>query len=50
MLGQKFGEKAEYKKYPFAGDQSAWTGNHGAAVAPRRVEDGGAIAYCGMGP
>ena len=47
--GQKFGEEAEYKKYPFAGDQSSWTGNHGGAVVPRRVEDGGTIGYCGMG-
>lgn len=47
--GQKFGEEDDYKRYPFAGDQSSWTGNHGGAVVPRRVEDGGTIGYCGMG-
>jgi hypothetical protein len=47
--GQKFGEEKEYKKFSFADDQSSWTGNHGGAVVPRRVEDGGTIGYCGMG-
>lgn len=47
--GQKFGEEEEYKKYPFAGDRSSWTSNHGGAVVPRRVEDGGTIGYTGFG-
>lgn len=47
--GQKFGEEEEYAKYPFAGDQSSWTSNHGGAVVPRRVEDGGTIGYAGFG-
>ena len=28
--GQRLGEEEEYKKYRFAGDHTAWTGNHGA--------------------
>ena len=47
--GQKFGEEAEYKKYPFAGDQSSWTGNHGSMFVPKRPEDGGTVGYAGMG-
>jgi hypothetical protein len=47
--GQRFGEEEEYKKYPFAGDHAAWTSNHGGAIAPKRVEDGGTIAYTGFG-
>jgi hypothetical protein len=47
--GQRLDEEAEYKKWPFAGDQSSWTGNHGGATVPKRVEDGGTIGYCGMG-
>lgn len=47
--GQKFGEDAEYKKYPFAGDGASWPSTHGGATLPRRVEDGGTYAYCGVG-
>lgn len=47
--GQRYGEEAQYKQYPFAGDGSSWTGNHGGACAPKRLEDGGRYAYCGMG-
>lgn len=47
--GQRFGEEEEYFKYPFAGDGSSWTGNHGGAMVPRRVEDGGTIGYTGFG-
>ena len=47
--GQRFGEEAEYKKFTFAGDGSSWTGCHGGAWVPKRVEDGGTIGYCGMG-
>lgn len=47
--GQRLGEEDEYFKYEFAGDQSSWTGNHGACVVPRRVEDGGAVGYGGWG-
>jgi len=47
--GQRLGEEEEYRKWPFAGDQSSWTGNHGAATVPKRVEDGGTVGYCGMG-
>ena len=39
--GQRLGEEDEYKKYRFAGDQTSWTGNHGALTVPKRVEDGG---------
>jgi hypothetical protein len=47
--GQRLGEEAEYKKWPFADDQSSWTSNHGGAVVPKRVEEGGNVGYCGMG-
>jgi hypothetical protein len=47
--GQKFSEEEEYKKYVFAGDHTAWTGNHGALSVPKRVEDGGTIGYGGFG-
>jgi hypothetical protein len=47
--GQKIGEEEEYKKYRFAGDHTAWTGNHGAISVPKRVEDGGTIGYGGFG-
>ena len=47
--GQKLGEEEEYKKYRFAGDHTAWTGNHGAITVPKRVEDGGTIGYGGFG-
>ena len=47
--GQRLGEEDEYKKYPFAGDQAAWTSLHGAPVVPVRVEDGGTIGYSGWG-
>jgi hypothetical protein len=47
--GQRIGEEEEYFKYPFAGDQSSWTGNHGAITVPKRVEDGGTIGYGGWG-
>ncbi len=47
--GQKFGEEAEYYKYPWANDHASWTCNHGGAMVPTRVEDGGTIGYCGMG-
>jgi hypothetical protein len=47
--GQKIGEEEEYKKYRFAGDHTAWTGNHGAITVPKRVEDGGTIGYGGFG-
>jgi|GEM_PF-559972 len=47
--GQKLGEEEEYKKYRFAGDHTAWTGNHGAITVPRRVEDGGTVGYGGFG-
>ncbi len=47
--GQRLGEEAEYKKYIFAGDQSSWTGNHGALTVPKRVEDGGNLGYGGFG-
>ncbi len=47
--GQRLGEEEEYKKYRFAGDHTAWTGNHGAITVPKRVEDGGTIGYGGFG-
>lgn len=47
--GQRLGEEEEYKKYWFANDHGACTSNHGAAIAPKRVEDGGTIAYTGFG-
>lgn len=47
--GQRFGEEEEYFKYPFAGDQSSWTGIHGGPLLPRRVEDGGTVGYAGWG-
>jgi hypothetical protein len=47
--GQRLGEEAEYKKYIFAGDQTSWTGNHGALSVPKRVEDGGNLGYGGFG-
>ena len=47
--GQKLGEEDEYKKYRFAGDHTAWTGNHGAISVPKRVEDGGTVGYGGFG-
>jgi hypothetical protein len=47
--GQRLGEEEEYKKYWFAGDHGADTSNHGAAIAPKRIEDGGTIAYTGFG-
>ena len=47
--GQRIGEDEEYFKYPFAGDQSSWTGNHGAITVPKRVEDGGTVGYGGWG-
>ena len=46
--GQRFGEEEEYKKWPFAGDQSSWTSSHGFTV-PKRVEDGGDVCYGGWG-
>jgi hypothetical protein len=47
--GQRYGEEEEYKKYPFAGDQSSWTGNHGSMSVPKRPEDGGTVGYAGFG-
>lgn len=47
--GQRVGEEEEYNKYPFAGDQTSWTGNHGAMTVPKRVEDGGTVGYGGWG-
>ncbi len=47
--GQRWDEEEEYRKFPFAGQQRAWAGNHGGAAVPRRVEDGGKYGYCGMG-
>jgi hypothetical protein len=47
--GQRTDEEEEYNKYPFAGDQSSWTSNHGAMTVPRRVEDGGTVGYGGWG-
>jgi len=47
--GQRLGEEEEYKKYWFAGDRGSFTGNHGAAIPPKRIEDGGTIAYTGFG-
>ncbi|MGE0451112.1 MAG: LVIVD repeat-containing protein [Vicinamibacterales bacterium] len=47
--GQRYGEEAEYRKYPFAGDGSSWTGCHGGATVPTRIEDGGTLGYVGMG-
>ena len=47
--GQLLGEEEEYKKYWWAGSQAAWSGNHGAATVPIRVEDGGTVGYAGFG-
>lgn len=47
--GQKFGEEAEFRKYPFADDHAAWTGNHGSMSVPKRPEDGGTVGYTGFG-
>ncbi|HSL23908.1 MAG TPA: hypothetical protein VK886_20405 [Vicinamibacterales bacterium] len=47
--GQRIGEEEEYKKYWFAGDQSSWTGVHGAPTVPKRIEDGGRYGYGGFG-
>jgi hypothetical protein len=47
--GQRIGEEKEYNKYVFAGDQSSWTGNHGACIVPRRIEDGGHVGFGGWG-
>ena len=47
--GQLLSEEAEYRKYPFAGDQSSWTSNHGACTVPVRVENGGTVGYGGFG-
>jgi hypothetical protein len=47
--GQRIGEEEDYKKYYFAGDQSSWTGIHGAPILPVRVEDGGKLGYSGWG-
>ncbi|HEY4366712.1 MAG TPA: hypothetical protein VGN07_05710 [Steroidobacteraceae bacterium] len=46
--GQLYSEETEYKKYWFAGDQSSWTSSHGGLI-PKRLEEGGKIAYCGFG-
>lgn len=46
--GQLYSEEAEYKKYWFAGDRASWTSSHGGIV-PRRLEEGGKIAFCGFG-
>jgi hypothetical protein len=47
--GQRYGEEEEYGKYWFAGDQSSWTGVHGAPAVPIRIEDGGRYGYGGFG-
>jgi hypothetical protein len=47
--GQRLGEEEEYKKYWFAGDHGACSCNHGAAIPPKRIEDGGTIAYANFG-
>ncbi len=47
--GQRLGEEEQYKKYWFAGDQSSWTGVHGAPSVPKRIEDGGRFGYGGFG-
>jgi hypothetical protein len=47
--GQRLGEEEEYRKFPFAGDQSSWTSCHGAPTVPKRVEDGGTLGYGGFG-
>lgn len=47
--GQRIGEEKEYNKYVFAGDQSSWTGNHGACIVPTRIEDGGHVGFGGFG-
>ena len=47
--GQRYGEEEEYGKYWFAGDQSSWTGVHGAPAVPVRIEDGGRYGYGGFG-
>lgn len=47
--GQMKGEEDEYKKYPFAGDESSWTASHGGPSVPKRVEDGGTVGYGGFG-
>lgn len=47
--GQRIGEEKDYDKYWFAGDESSWTGVHGAPTVPRRIEDGGRYGYGGFG-
>jgi hypothetical protein len=47
--GQMLGEEEEYRKYRFANDHQSWTGVHGGPVTPKRVEDGGTLAYGGFG-
>ena len=47
--GQRLDEEARYRQYPFAGDRSSWTGNHGACTVPTRIEDGGTVGYGGWG-
>src|SRR5262249_56062726 len=47
--GQRLDEEERYKQYPFAGDRSSWTGNHGACTVPVRIEDGGTVGYGGWG-
>jgi len=47
--GQRLGEEDEYRKYPFAGDEAAWTSIHGAPIVPVRIEDGGSVGYSGWG-
>jgi len=47
--GQRLDEEDRYKQYPFAGDRSSWTGNHGACTVPIRIEDGGTVGYGGWG-
>jgi hypothetical protein len=47
--GQRIGEEEAYKRWTFAGDESSWTGCHGAPTVPKRVEDGGNIGYGGFG-
>jgi hypothetical protein len=47
--GQRLDEEERYKQYPFAGDRSSWTGNHGACTVPIRIEDGGTVGYGGWG-
>jgi hypothetical protein len=47
--GQRYGEEADYRKFTFAGDGASWTGCHGGACVPKRVEDGGTLGYAGFG-